>query len=263
MQGASFSSEHPRVHQSSWSQHGDHPHGVQFYSQDKFLLDELSEYIGNALRAGDAAVVVATEQHRNGLLQWLTAQGLDVTAPLEQGRFILLDARQTLATFTESGNLDADRFNDVVGGIVARAKGAARGDVQRVAIFGEMVALLWAEGQTQAAIRLEQFWNALARRQSFSLFCAYPMSSFKREGDADLLLQVCNEHSAVLPTEGYMGLVSENERFRTITQLQQKAKALETEVSEHKRLRQELELHVQARTSGIAKPKTLAASGRS
>jgi signal transduction histidine kinase len=48
-----------------------------------------------------------------------------------------------------------------------------------------------------------------------------------------------------------MGLASEDERLRTISQLQQKAKALETEVAEHRRLRQELELHVQARTAEL------------
>jgi signal transduction histidine kinase len=120
-----------------------------------------------------------------------------------------------------------------------------------VAIFGEMVALLWAEGKAEAAIRLEQLWNGLAPVESFSLFCAYPMSCFEREEDAGLFLKVCNEHSAVIPTESYMGLASEDERLRTISQLQQKAKALETEVTEHKRLRQELELHVQARTAEL------------
>jgi signal transduction histidine kinase len=237
--------------QSSWFQHGDHQHGVQFYSQDKFLLEELSRYIGGALRAGDAAVAVATEQHRTGLLQWLTAQGLDVAALLEQGRLIALDARQTLAMFMVEGWPNEERFQDAIGGIVARAAGRARGEKPRVAIFGEMVALLWADGKTQAAIHLEQFWNSLARKQSFSLFCAYPMNSFKREEDAELLLKVCNEHSAVIPTEGYVGLDTDGERLRNIAQLQQKARALETEVAEHKRLRQELELHVQARTSEL------------
>jgi signal transduction histidine kinase len=113
------------------------------------------------------------------------------------------------------------------------------------------VALLWADGKADAAIRLEQLWNGLAQTKSFSLFCAYPMSSFNREEDAELLVKVCNEHSAVIPTEGYMGLPSEEERLRLIAQLQQKAKALETEVAEHRRLRQELELHVQARTSEL------------
>jgi signal transduction histidine kinase len=238
-------------YKGSWSQHGDHPHGVQFYSQDKFLLEELSEYIGNALRAGKPAVVVATETHRNGLLQWLTAQSLDVALLLEQGRLVVADAAQLLAMFMQDGWPDEDRFNDVVGGIVARTLACPGIAHPQVAIFGEMVALLWADGKTEAAIRLEQLWNGLARTKPFSLFCAYPMSSFNREEDSGLLLKVCNEHSAVIPTEGYMGLGSEDERLRGITQLQQKAKALETEIAEHKRLRQELEIHVQARTAEL------------
>jgi signal transduction histidine kinase len=64
-------------------------------------------------------------------------------------------------------------------------------------------------------------------------------------------MKVCGEHSAVIPTESYTGLVSEDDRRRTVVQLQQKAKALETEVAEHKRLRQELELRVQSRTAEL------------
>jgi signal transduction histidine kinase len=240
-----------REYKGSWSQQGDHQHGVQFYSQDEFLLAKLSEYVGNALRAGNAAIVVATDVHRNGLLEWLTAQRLDVAALLEQERLVVTDAAQLLTTFMQDGRPDEGRFYDVVGGMVAKAQARASGVEPQVAIFGEMVALLWADGQTEAAISLEQLWNELARTKSFSLFCAYPMSSFGREEDAGLLLKVCNEHSAVIPTECYMDLGSEDERLRSITQLQQKAKALETEIEEHKRLRQELELHVQARTAEL------------
>jgi signal transduction histidine kinase len=240
-----------RVQRGSWSRHGDHQHGVQFYSQDSFLLEELSEYIGDALRVGDAAVVVATETHRNSLLQWLTSRGLDIAALVEQERLVVTDAAQLLETFMRDGWPNPESFNEVVGGVVAKALARAAGVRPRVAVFGEMVALLWAEGKADAAIRLEQLWNQLGHTKSFSLFCAYPMSSFNREKDAGLLLKVCEEHSAVIPTEGYMGLGSEDARLRGVTQLQQKAKALETEVAEHKRLRQELELHVQARTAEL------------
>jgi len=236
---------------SAWSLHGDHQHGVQFYSQDKFLLEELSRYLGQALMAGNSAVVVATDQHRNGLLQWLTALGLDIPDLLEKGRFVELDARQVLSEFMVEGWPNEERFEEIVGEIVARSLLCSASAQPRVAVFGEMVALLWADGNRHAAIHLEQLWNRLAQTKSFSLFCAYPMSSFNREEDGELLLKVCNEHSAVVPTEGYMGLGSEDERLRSITQLQQKARALETEVAQHKRLRQELELHVQARTSEL------------
>jgi hypothetical protein len=196
MRGGDGSRE--RAPRGSWSQHGDHQHGVQFYSQDKFLLEELSEYVGSALRAGDAAVIVATDTHRNGLLQWMAAQGLDIAAFVEQGRLVITDAAELLSQFMSEGWPSQERFDDVVGTIVTKALARARGSQPRVAVFGEMVALLWAEGKTDAAIRLEQFWNELARTKSFSLFCAYPMSIFDREEDAGIFLKVCNEHSAVI-----------------------------------------------------------------
>lgn len=242
----------PPIPQRNWFQHDGHQHGVQFYSADKFLIEELSRYVSHALHAGDAAVVVATKGHREGLIQRLTADGVEVGTPIEQGRFIALDAAQTLSTFMVEGWPDQQRFADVVGGVIDKAVVASnRGTNPRVAIYGEMVALLWDQGKAEAAIRLEQLWNGLARSKSFSLFCAYPISSFSHERDLDLLMKVCGEHSAVIPTESYTGLVSEDDRRRTVVQLQQKAKALETEVAEHKRLRQELELRVQSRTAEL------------
>lgn len=238
------------LNKGSWSRHGDHEHGVQFYSQDKFLIEELTQFVGSALVAGHSAIVVCTEPHRESLLQGL-ASGIAVPGLIQQGRLVVLDAREMLGTFMVEGWPNEQRFKEAIGGVIAKATALDRNEHPRVAIFGEMVALLLADGKPEAAVRLEQLWNSLSQTRSFSLFCAYPMSSFKKEADASLFLQVCNEHSAVIPTEAYMDLGSDEERLRVITQLQQKAKALETEVAEHKRLRQELELHVEARTSEL------------
>ena len=42
-----------------------------------------------------------------------------------------------------------------------------------VRAYGEMVDALWQRGEREAAMRLEDFWNELARLQTFSLLCAY------------------------------------------------------------------------------------------
>jgi anti-sigma regulatory factor (Ser/Thr protein kinase) len=72
-----------------------------------------------------------------------------------------------------------------------------------VRVFGEMVALLWQEGNVPAAISLESLWNRLARVQRFSLLCAYPTTSLTDAGDLDAVRQVCNVHSEVLPPASY------------------------------------------------------------
>src|SRR2546430_17268971 len=66
------------------------------------------------------------------------------------------------------------------------------------------------------------------------------MSAFYREEHGAQLLQVCADHSAVIPGESYTSLITEEERLRTIAYLQQKALALGTEVLERKRVEQGL-----------------------
>jgi len=64
-----------------------------------------------------------------------------------------------------NGLVDETRFAEVIGDLLTRARNAAEREGSRVAVFGEMVALLWAEGESQEALRLEQLWN---RRRSSS-----------------------------------------------------------------------------------------------
>jgi len=47
--------------------------------------------------AGDGAVIIATGPHREGIQERLTANGWDLAALSRQGRFLALDAGETLA----------------------------------------------------------------------------------------------------------------------------------------------------------------------
>jgi PAS domain S-box-containing protein len=222
-----------------WSDTTADSHSVQFYNADEFLLEGLSRFVGTALGGGDAAITVASSAHRHGLAQRLRARGLDVDVAVEQGRYVQLDAAETLAKFMRKGKPDAARFRELMAEIIERARAAA-GKGERVVIFGEMVAMLMAEGNPVGAIKLEQFWNDLARSHSFALRCAYPMSGFYREEHAEPFLQICAEHAHVIPTESYTALASEEERQRAVSQLQQKAEALEREVAQRKEMQKSL-----------------------
>ncbi|HEY4386628.1 MAG TPA: PAS domain S-box protein, partial [Ktedonobacteraceae bacterium] len=102
-----------------------------------------------------------------------------------------------------------------------------------VRIFGEMVALLWAQGNRAAAIRLEDLWNELGQAYAFSLFCAYPMQGFGGSTHEAQFSQICQQHSQVVLPESYTQL-SEQERLRAFALLQQKAHSLEIEIAERK-----------------------------
>jgi hypothetical protein len=184
-----------------------HSHVVQFYSEDRSLIETLGHFIGSALEAGDAAIVVATEAHRQGLTEELKARGIDVSSAIEQGRYVPLDAVETMTQIMLDGWPDEARFADHIGGVISRARHAAErakgsnGSLiiePRVVAFGEMVALLWAEGKHPSAIRLEQLWNDLAKTHQFSLRCAYPMGGFHLQEHSEPFLKICTEHSAVI-----------------------------------------------------------------
>jgi signal transduction histidine kinase len=228
-------------------------HIVRFYETDAFLLDAVATFCADAILAHEAALIVATPEHRAGIAERLRARRLLDTADSHDSYFSL-DAAETLSRFMVNGEVDAARFMGVIGGAVSRA--AERG--RRVRVFGEMVSLLVADGYPAAAIRLEELWNDLQAHHAhtFSLFCAYPMDHFGGEVHQDLFSDVCAAHSQVVPAESYMALPSADDRLRAIAELQQKAQSLETEIAERQlaeaRLRSALEAEHEARLDAEA-----------
>jgi signal transduction histidine kinase/ActR/RegA family two-component response regulator len=227
-------------------------HFVQFYEGDAFLIESLADYIGDGLKQGDGCVVVATLAHRQDLEARLIADGLDVGAAVGAGQYLALDAAETLAGFMSGGSPQAGLFEQVVGSLVARAAEGRRG----LRIFGEMVALLWAEGNRDGALRLEEFWNGLhgsSAAPPFSLFCAYPMGG---DGSFD---GVCASHSRSIPAESYTTLPDAEARLRTIVELQQQAASLRAVKEElEEMLRREQAARAEAEAANRLKDEFLA-----
>jgi DNA-binding NarL/FixJ family response regulator len=168
-------------------------HEVQFYSDDASFLVSLTRFVETALEAGSKVIVVATESHRNGLLQGLQARGVDIAAADEQERFVLLDAAEVLSTFMNNAGPSCERFLSTITPLIRCAE-----KHKRVVVFGEGVGVLCAEGRIKVAIELEQLWNELAQTHSFHLRCAYPMTE---ELKGKPYAAICAEHSAVLAAE--------------------------------------------------------------
>jgi signal transduction histidine kinase len=220
-----------------WNQTRDTDHFVQFYESDTALLESVSGYVESGLTDGAAAIVIATREHLEKLERHWEAQGLNLETARRTGQYTGLAADETLSKLLLDDWPQSKRFYDVIGSVVAEA--AAR--FPRVVAFGEMVALLWQDGKQSAAIHLEELWNDLQKRHPFALFCAYPMSACAEETHTQPFRGVCAAHSHVIPAESYTALTDPQERLAAISQLQQKARALETEVRIRKRLEKELQ----------------------
>ena len=174
-----------------------HRHEVLFYSDDTVLLDSLARFVAAALKAGNAAIVLATKPHRDSLVQRLKAEGVDTDDALQRGTYISLDAADTLSTIMDNDMPDPVRFFGGIGGLIEAAAKAAKPEQPQVVVFGEAVALLQAEGRADAAIRFEQLGNDLTKTHNVDILCAYALSSFHGEEDQHVFQSICAEHSAV------------------------------------------------------------------
>ncbi len=157
-------SEHPEVHDAP-----PHHHAVHVYADDLAIGDELIRFVENGLILGESVVVVANREHRAALAAWRSGH-----PSICDGEYlVMLDAEKTLQTLVVAGMPDEALFGSTARGIVDSAASGGRS----VRVYGEMVAMLWNQGNVAGALTLESLWNELAMTRSFFLMCGYPESA--------------------------------------------------------------------------------------
>jgi hypothetical protein len=175
-----------------WKDIAVHEHVVQLYENDEVFLETLAGFVGGGINAGDCCIVIATKSHLNALNVRLREHVVSVATLLSDYRYIPLDAGETLSKFMINDWPDEQLFNQTVSGVIGKAVANHR----NIRAFGEMVAILWDQGNKEAAIELERLWNKFCSLHPLSLFCAYPQQSFGV--DADEIGHVCQEHCKLL-----------------------------------------------------------------
>jgi hypothetical protein len=173
---------------------GSHRHVVQFYDRDEELTENAGDYLAGAIAEGGAAVIVATPGHCAGFEARLAAGGVNVGAARRDGSLVCLDATRIAGRLTSGGQVDLAAFGTQFRPAILAA-GEAPGPVR---IYGEVVALLWAAGQVNAALELEGLWNDLGREIPFSLFCGYPRNLVGSSQHQGAVAEVCRLHTAVV-----------------------------------------------------------------
>jgi hypothetical protein len=172
-------------------------HGVEIYADDRDLVASVGTFFAAGLERGEAAIVVATEEHITAFRERLDELGW--SADRIGDRLVARDARETLTAIMEGSVPSRERFTEVVGGLLRSVDGG--GGTPRV--FGEMVDLLTADGDADAAFALEGLWNELAETMPFRLLCGYRLDLFDVGCQSSLLPRVCETHSHVMPAHNY------------------------------------------------------------
>lgn len=168
-------------------------HSVYFYDTEEALILRLVGIVTSALNSGNAALLVLTPEHAQRLSQALSPRLFRTMHEL--ARLTIVDAEATLQKFMVAGRPDRDRFLQTIRTLVAEASIPTDRTGGKLTVFGEMVAILWAAGQKQAALELEQLWNEALADAPFYLHCAYPKNQFTYDSDRSSIGSICELHS--------------------------------------------------------------------
>jgi hypothetical protein len=206
LQKVSTFGPHDGTASNFWGEVAPSEHLVQIYKDDEVFLDSLEGFVAGGITKGDGVIVIAIPAHLAALEHRLLTRGIDPLSVVEAGQFLALDAKETLAKFMVENRFgdgktawpDEDRFRTLVTELVTRCGTRPDGTRRRVRAFGEMVALLWAEGKTSATIRLETLWHEFCQQSALCLFCAYPRAYFTNDPETSIQ-EICAAHSRILP----------------------------------------------------------------
>lgn len=171
---------------------------VQVYENKNVFLDLLEGYVLDGLRVGDCVIIIATDEHITALKDRMKKSGCNVNALITDDQFITLNADLALSKFMINGWPDQNLFMTFVSEVIAKARARSR----QVRTFGEMVAVLWAQGYKGATVQLEQLWRSFCEREAFCLFCAYPKTGLAQNIDDSIHNIYCTHSKLISGTHG-------------------------------------------------------------
>ena len=154
------------------------------------MADTVAAFLITGFQRGEPLLIVARPEHRQLLGRKLTEAGMNIYEAIAANRLVMLDAVQCLDKFMRQNAPSGIAFDEVVGALVTRLSNG-----KRVRIYGEMVDVLAARGNYKAAQQLEQLWNDLGLRESYTLFCGYASGHFGDPKTAKFLAGICAAHS--------------------------------------------------------------------
>jgi hypothetical protein len=180
---------------------GDNGHIVQLYQDDDFYGEAISHFAAEGLVRNESVILVATKPHWKNISGRLRAKGFDTEELFRRGQLTLLDAEGTLPKFMRGNLPDGDIFKPLARETIAKAR--AGGKFPRVRWWGEMVNVLYVEGNPHGSNRLEQFFDEVAHEESIPIFCSFLMDKFDPKIYEEAFGNVCSTHSHVIPADDY------------------------------------------------------------
>jgi DNA-binding NarL/FixJ family response regulator len=171
-----------------------HRHSLLFCSSDAILVAAFSRFIAGALDRGNAVIVLVTDAHDRSLQRSLQASPVDLALAIRQQRYVSVSITELLAKVMVNGRPDPARFLNAAAELLTEVARHA-GQHAEVVACGECSPTVWADGNVEAAIQLEQLWDDIAKSRQMDILCAYPLAA--RGESVTAVRSLCAEHTAV------------------------------------------------------------------
>lgn len=174
-------------------------HIVQLYQDDAFFGEAITHFTAAGLSKGESVIIVATDPHWENISSRLKGRGFQVADLQRGGRLLRLDANLTLPKFLVNNMPDARMFKDIARATIKKARAASPGPGIRW--WGEMVNVLYVEGNGRGSTRLEELFDEVSHEESVSIFCSFFMDKFDRNIYDGPLGDVCRTHRHLIPVQ--------------------------------------------------------------
>jgi len=160
------------------------------------LTESALAFVEAGLQRGDSVLVIAAADHRDWLFDRLAEGKFRPQSLHDPGQLSVLDAGHVMAQLVDDGLPEWAPFRNALAPALSRLQPSGRG----TRVYSELANALWQAGNTAAAIRVEDFWNALAGTYPFSLYCGYTMDTHSEHSYAAPLEELGRTHSDILGT---------------------------------------------------------------
>ncbi|HEX3626333.1 MAG TPA: MEDS domain-containing protein [Verrucomicrobiae bacterium] len=183
---------------------GPRDHIVQLYQDQEFLNRAVCRFAAGAISNGEGVILVPTAAHWEAFRPRLEAEGVDLKAAINRGQLTVVDADETLPRFMKDAMPEAPVFLGIAADVIARAR--TEGRYPKVRWWGEMVNILWEQGNVAASMSLEDQFDRLAHQHEIAIFCSFVMDNFNSEVHSRMLPRLGQNHSHLIPVEDYVRL---------------------------------------------------------
>lgn len=194
----------------------DGDHLVQFYKDEKFLIETIVNYSAPALMNGEGVLIIASDLHLEMFEKSLRKLPLNTSLLRLTGQLVFLNVSEILPKIMTNDIPDAAKFVEVIGSFLYEMKSR----FHSIKVYGELVQELWGQGNIYGTLALEKLWNSLLDKKEFTMLCAYSLDVISEEKEGIAFSEVCQCHSHVIPAEGVIDVETPDQQMRKVAMLQ-------------------------------------------